>query len=29
MRMTNHSKKAYKVEIQPGKGIELEEYEGE
>jgi KaiC domain protein len=28
MRMTNHSKKAYKVEIQPGKGIELEEYMG-
>jgi KaiC domain protein len=29
MRMTNHSKKAYRVDIQPGKGIELEEYEGE
>jgi KaiC domain protein len=28
MRMTNHSKKAYKVEIQPGKGLELEEYMG-
>jgi len=28
MRMTNHAKKAYKVEIQPGKGIELEEYMG-
>jgi len=29
MRMTNHAKKAYRVDIQPGKGIELEEYEGE
>ena len=28
MRMTNHSKKAYRVDIQPGKGIELEEYMG-
>ena len=28
MRMTNHAKKAYRVDIQPGKGLELEEYMG-
>lgn len=29
MRMTNHAKRAFKVDIQPGKGIVLEEYEGD
>jgi len=28
MRMTNHAKKAYRVDIHPGKGLELEEYMG-